>query len=297
MSSAAYPLFDGRVVVVVGGGQGIGRQYCRDLGLAGARVVVASRSANADLVADDVRAAGGTAAAIVADARDGDAIVAGALAAFGHIDALIVNAGIVRDRSFARMTAEDWREVIDVHLNGSFACARAAWAPMKAAGGGAILLTTSGAGMHGAFGQANYAAAKGGMIGLAKTLAIEGERANIRVNAIAPMAQTAMTDAVFPDDLKARLRTEDLSPFALALIHPDCDLTGAVIETGGGWAAAMRWERSVGIRLSRPDPAAALAALSAAADFTRGSDSPSSTADSLGAAMGRPRAIRSWREE
>lgn len=289
--SANEPGFSGRTVLVVGGGQGIGRQYCLDLSRAGARVVVASRSDTAVAVAEEIRAGGGEAAEVVADVRDGMAVVGGALEKFGTIDAMILNAGIVRDRSFAKMSREEWDEVLDVHLNGAFACAKAAWEPLSSAGNGAILFTSSGAGFHGAFGQANYAAAKAGVIGFAKSLAIEGKRKGIRVNVIAPMASTGMTAGVFSEELKTGLTAENLSPYALALIHPSCSLSGEVIEAGGGWAAAMRWERSLGSRTSDFDFAEALSLLPEVVDFDRGYDHPKTTIDALDAALGRDRII------
>ena len=172
--------FAGASAVVVGGGAGLGRQYCLDLARHGARVLVVGRGESAAAVTREIVATGGDAVACVADARDGDRIVKGALAAFGRIDALIVNAGIVRDRSFAKMSREEWSEVLSVHVDGAFSCARAAWEPMSKQGGGAILFTTSGAGMHGNFGQANYAAAKGAILGLARSLALEGASRKIR---------------------------------------------------------------------------------------------------------------------
>jgi NAD(P)-dependent dehydrogenase (short-subunit alcohol dehydrogenase family) len=167
------------------------------------------------------------------DIRDPAPFVEAALAEYGAIDGLVVNAGVVRDRSFAKMTAEEWSEVIDVHLGGSFACAKAVWEPMTARGRGSIIFTTSGAGMHGAFGQANYSAAKAGIIGLMKTLAIEGERVGIRANAIAPMALTEMTGGVFSDRMKHGLRPEQISPFLIALLDPLSTRTGEIVECGG----------------------------------------------------------------
>ena len=211
--------FDGLAVAVIGGGQGLGRRYALDLGARGARVLVVSRSESAAAVAAEIVAAGGTAVAFIADARDGGLIVEATLTAFGRLDALLVNAGITRDKGFGKMTAEDWDEVTSIHLDGAFACAKAAWQPMIDGGGGAMLFTTSGAGMHGNFGQANYAAAKAGIMGLAKSLAREGARQRIRVNAIAPMALTSMTEGVFTPELKAALSTEAVSPVALASRH------------------------------------------------------------------------------
>lgn len=293
----AGSLFDGQVVIVVGGGQGLGRQYCLDLGAAGARVLVASRSDAALAVAHAINEAGGTARGVTIDARDGEAIVAAALKCFGGIDALIVNAGITRDRSFANMARAEWDEVLDVHLNGAFVCAKAVWEPMRRRRSGAILFTTSGAGLHGAFGQANYAAAKAGIIGLTRTLAVEGERAGIRVNALAPMASTSMTDGIFSADLKAGLTVADVSPYALALVHPHCPATGQVIEAGGGWAAAMRWERSLGLRLDAPDARTVLSRWADIVDFDAGSDLPATTLDCLGAAMGAARRMRNTQRE
>lgn len=268
----------GSVIVVVGASRGLGRQYATDLARAGARLVLTGRGAEIDAVAATIRQDGGSAIAVRCDIRDPMPFVDAALAEYGAIDGLIVNAGMVRDRSFAKMTAGEWSEVIDVHLGGSFACAKAVWGPMTAQGRGSIIFTTSGAGMHGAFGQANYAAAKGGIIGLMKTLAIEGERLGIRANAIAPMALTEMTDGVFSDRMKDRLRSEQISPFLIELLNPLSQTTGEIVECGGGWGAQLRWQRSAG---GEPGSVA----------FDRDFDLPRTTADSLGAALGDPRTM------
>ena len=204
---ASDRMFDGTTVVVTGGGAGLGRQYCLDLGRAGANVVVAGRGGSAAAVAAEIRAEGGGAVACVADVRDGQRIIDCALATYGRVDGVIVNAGIVRDRSFGKLTTEDWSEVLSVHIDGAVACAKAVWGPMSGQKSGRILFTTSGAGMHGNFGQANYAAAKGAIIGLTRSLAIEGAARGIYVNAIAPMATTAMTSLdprVFQPDPESR---------------------------------------------------------------------------------------------
>lgn len=268
----------GSVVAVVGASRGLGRQYAADLARAGARLVLTGRGDGVQAVAAAIRQAGGSAIAVRSDIRDPMPFVDAALAEYGAIDGLVVNAGIVRDRSFAKMSAEDWSEVIDMHLGGSFACAKAVWEPMTAQGRGAIVLTTSGAGMHGAFGQANYAAAKGGIIGLMKTLAIEGGRHGIRANAIAPMAATEMTDSVFSDRMKDGMRPEQISPFLLPLLDPASKRTGEIVECGGGWGAQLRWQRSVG---GAPGET----------EFGHDFDLPRTTADSLGAALGDPRTM------
>ncbi|MFF4056934.1 SDR family NAD(P)-dependent oxidoreductase [Streptomyces sp. NPDC001668] len=292
MTDEPGPLdFRDLAVVVTGAGSGLGRQYALDFAAAGARVVVhARRAAAAEELTDRIRADGGTATAVVADARDGAAIVTAAVDAYGRIDALVVNAGHVRDHTFQQMTKEEWTDVVDVHLGGAYEVTAAAWPHMVRRQRGSIVLTTSGAGLHGNFGQANYAAAKAGLIGFAKTLAAEGQRHGVRVNAVAPMAHTGMTDGVFDDELRARLSAAQVSPFVLALAHPAGTRSGAVVETGGGWAAEVRWQRSAGVRFTAAEltPAAVLERWPDLADFTTGADWPSSTADSLAAACTRP---------
>lgn len=281
-------LFDGQVVVVVGGGAGLGRSYCLELARQGASVVVAGRGESvADTVADIV-AAGDTATAVVADTRDGETIVRAALDRFGHIDGMLVNAGIVRDRSFLKMTQEDWDEVLSVHLGGAFACTRAVWPHLLERRGGSILLTTSGAGLYGNFGQANYAAAKGAIVALTQTLAIEGRASGVRVNAVAPMAATGMTRGVFADAVAAALPSEAVTPFALALLHPDCRETGSIIEAGGGWGARLRWERAAGLRIPvGPDMIEqVLAQWSSVTRFDDDADHPATCADALAAGVG-----------
>ena len=264
--------------MVVGASRGLGQQYAVDLACAGARLVLTGRGEEIATVAAAIRQEGGSALAVRCDIRDPMPFAEAALAEYGSIDGLVINAGVVRDRSFAKMTTEEWSEVIDVHLGGSFACAKAVWEPMTAQGRGSIVLTTSGAGMHGAFGQANYSAAKSGIIGLMKTLAIEGDRVGIRANAIAPMALTEMTDGVFSDRMKHGLRPDQISPFLMALLNPGSTRTGEIVECGGGWGAQMRWQRSVGDH-------------DVAAEFGSDFDLPGSTADSLGAALGDPRTM------
>lgn len=288
------PRFEGLTVAIVGGTRGLGLQYASDLAQLGANVIITGRSSEVASVAAQISAAAGQVVGVQCDVRQPAPFIDTALAKFGQIDSLIVNAGIVRDRSFAKMSSEEWSDVIDIHLGGSFACAQAVWPLMVGRRSGSILLTTSGAGLHGAFGQANYAAAKAGVIGLGKTLAIEGKRSNIKVNMLAPMASTEMTGDVFNERLHNSLNVYDVSPFALALVHPDCPLTGQVIECGGGWAAALRWQRALGVRHSSPFHAEnVFNRLSEMTNFSDGFDLPSSILDSLGAALDDPRAIKS----
>ncbi|MEO8296502.1 MAG: SDR family NAD(P)-dependent oxidoreductase [Burkholderiales bacterium] len=281
-------LFEGQVVVVAGGGGGLGRQYCLDLGRAGARVVVGGRSATAEAVAAEIIQAGGQALACVADVRDGARLIETALDGYGRLDGLIVNAGIVRDKSFAKLTVDDWREVMSITVDGAFACSQAAWPHLLAQRAGRIVLTSSGAALHGNFGQANYAAAKGAVIGLMRTLALEGASKNVFTNAVAPMATTPMTEAVFDERLKQALTAEAVSPYVLALAHPTCRENGAVIEAGGGWAAKVRWQRAAGIRLDAQslDAAQVLARWDDVTGFDGEVTYPTTTLDCLRTASG-----------
>lgn len=276
----ATGFFAGLTVAVTGAGRGLGRQYCSDLSAQGANVVAFGRRGNVEATAREI---GGRTVAVVGT-RPAD-MVARAVADFGGLDGLVVNAGGVRDRSFARMTPSEWREVIDAHLEDAQAAVAAAWPQMIAQRRGRIVLTTSGAGLHGNFGQANYAAAKAAIIGFTKSLAREGARHNVFVNAVAPMAITDMTASVFTPALTEALRPELVSPFVLALCHPTSQENGAVIETGGGWASAVRWQRSCGARFAGAlTPSAVLARWADITDFSIDADVPQGIEDCLAAA-------------
>ncbi|HKY23300.1 MAG TPA: SDR family NAD(P)-dependent oxidoreductase [Vicinamibacterales bacterium] len=284
-------LFQDKVVVVAGGGAGLGRQYVLDLAAAGARVVVGGRSASAELTASDARKAGGDAVSCLADVRNGERMIQTALETYGRLDGLIVNAGVVRDRSFLKMSPEDWAEVLEIHLGGTYACVRAAWPHMLAQQFGRIVLTISGAAMYGNFGQANYSAAKGAIIGFMRTLAIEGGPKNVFVNALGPIASTGMTESVFDDRQKALLDPKGVSPYALALLHDRSAENGSIIEAGGGWAARIRLERSAGLRLAGTElsPETVLRRWSEVIHFDDSATHPAAIPDCLSAAMGTNR--------
>lgn len=279
--------FNERVVIVTGAGAGLGRAYAIELARLGARVIVNSRSSAAEETAKRIRDAGGDATACCVDVRDGHRIAQCAMDSYGRIDALLANAGIIRDRTFTKMTAEDWDEVISTHLAGTHACVKAIWPHMVERRYGRIVLTSSGAAFHGNFGQSNYAAAKAALIGFAKTLALEGERFQVAANVLAPMALTSMNDSVFDSKMKTELTVERLVPFALALCHEHMRDTGLVIEAGGGWGAALRWQRAAGVAFD--DASLSMSALLTRwADVKRfddGADIPHSVADSLRAAI------------
>lgn len=286
--------FDGKAVTVVGGGAGLGRQYCLDLAREGAHVVVAGRGQSAHDVADEITAAGGSAVACIADVREGPRIMQAAMEAHGRIDGLVVNAGILRDRSFHKMTDEDWHEIFDVHVHGTYSCVRAAWPILREQGHGRIVLTTTSGAMFGNFGQANYLAAKGAILSLTQTLAIEGAPRGIAVNAIAPIAMTRLTAPIFDERMQREMPVTAVSPFVLALLHPDSRENGAIIEAGGGWAAKLRWERSRGQRFGSDmwNVGDVLAQWNEVVRFDEHATHPASTDESLAACLGDAMPLR-----
>jgi 3-hydroxyacyl-CoA dehydrogenase/3a,7a,12a-trihydroxy-5b-cholest-24-enoyl-CoA hydratase len=248
---------------VTGAGGGLGRAHALLLAARGATVVVndlggshtgEGKSASmADKVVDEIKAAGGQAIASYDSVEDGDKIVKTAIDAFGKIDIIINNAGILRDVSFQKMTQADWDLVYRVHVLGTFRVTHAAWNHMRDAGYGRIVNTASASGIYGNFGQANYSMAKLGIHGLSQTLALEGKKRNIVVNTIAPTAGSRMTETVMPPALVEALKPELVSPLVAKLVHESTEDTGGLYEVGGGFFAKLRWERSAGktFRLGR----------------------------------------------
>jgi NAD(P)-dependent dehydrogenase (short-subunit alcohol dehydrogenase family) len=255
-------LLDGKVAIVTGAGGGIGRATALALAAEGASVVVndlgGERDGNgrgraaADAVVDEIRAAGGKASASygsVSDPVAAEDLVKGAVEAFGRLDILINNAGILRDKSLLKVNLEDWQAVLDVHLTGSFLCLRAAAAKLKDQNqGGSIVNTTSVSGLIGNFGQASYSAAKAGIYGLTRTASIELQRFGIRVNAVAPLAKTRMTE-----DLPLFEKVGDsLSPEHVAPVHVylasdlSRELTGVTLSVAGGRISQFKLVESAG---------------------------------------------------
>ncbi|GAT67678.1 short-chain dehydrogenase [Planomonospora sphaerica] len=244
--------FDGRVAVVTGAGHGLGRSHALSLAERGAKVVVndlggaldgtgASTGPAAEVV-ELITKNGGEAVVSgddVATPEGAEAIVQSAIDAFGRVDIVVNNAGILRDRSFGKMSVEEWDAVIAVHLRGAFLVTRAAFSHLKEQAYGRIVNTSSPSGLFGSFGQANYSTAKMGLVGLTKTLGLEGARADIRVNAIAPIAWTRMTESLLPAEFEARFTAERISPLVAYLAHESCETSGEVFSVGAGRVARV----------------------------------------------------------
>jgi NAD(P)-dependent dehydrogenase (short-subunit alcohol dehydrogenase family) len=243
--------FDGKVAIITGAGGGLGRSHALELARRGALIVVndlggsvdgtGSGNTAAQAVVDEIAAAGGEAVAnydSVATPEGGKAIVQTALDTWGRVDVIINNAGILRDASFKNMDPDKVSAVLDVHLRGAFNVTQPAWEHMRNQGYGRIVNTSSGAGVFGNFGQANYGAAKMGLVGLTRVLAVEGAKNNIKANAIAPVAKTRMTEDLL-GPAADKLLPELVTPLVAFLVHEDVPVSGELYSVGGGRVARV----------------------------------------------------------
>lgn len=257
--------FDGRVAIVTGAGAGLGRSHALGLAARGAKVVVNDLGASRDgsggsseaakEVVKTIRDGGGHAIANGANVADADQVqemVSAAIAEYGHVDILVNNAGILRDKTFAKMSLEDFNLVMDVHLTGSVNCTHALWRHMTEREYGRIVFTTSGSGLYGNFGQSNYGAAKAAMLGLMNVLHQEGHRKGIRVNMLAPTAATRMTEDLLPPEVLPLLKPETITPGLLALVAEDAP-SKMILGAGGGCFAETKIYETPGVALGDDD--------------------------------------------
>lgn len=257
--------FEGRVAIVTGAGVGLGRSHALGLAARGAKVVVndlgtatdgtGASSAAAQSVVEEIRAAGGEAmahGANVTDAAQVQDMVDQAVDRWGKVDILVCNAGILRDKTFAKMTLEDFSSVVDVHLMGSVVPTKALWERFRSQEYGRIVYTTSASGLYGNFGQSNYGAAKAALAGLMNVLSHEGAKYNIRANLLAPTAATRMTEGLLPQQVLDLLRPETITPGLLSLLHEDAP-TRMILGAGGGCFTETRIYETEGVAFSDED--------------------------------------------
>lgn len=254
-----------RVVVVTGAGGGLGREYALTLAREGAAVVVndlggardgsGSGSAMADQVVDEIKAAGGRAVAnydSVAEPEGAENIIKTALDEFGKVDGVVSNAGILRDGTFHKMTYENWDSVLKVHLYGGYNVVRAAWPHFREQSYGRVVVATSTSGLFGNFGQANYGAAKLGLVGMINTLAQEGAKYNIKTNAVAPIAATRMTEDILPPEVLQNLTPDYVAPVVAYLCTEEVPDTASVFIVGGGKVQRTALFQNEGVTFTAP---------------------------------------------
>ena len=255
--------FDGKVAIVTGGGGGLGRAHALELARRGAKVVVndlggavdgsGGGSEAAEKVVAEIKAAGGEAIANGSSVTDDAGVarmVKDAMDAWGRIDILLANAGILRDKTFAKMDAADFQVVVDVHLFGTVKPTKAVWEIMRQQNYGRIIVTTSSTGLYGNFGQTNYGAAKLGLVGFMNSLKLEGQKNNIHVNTICPVAGTRMTENLMPPEVLAQIRPEFVTPGVVFLCSEEAP-TGVIMTAGGGAFAITRLIETEGVFLGQ----------------------------------------------
>ena len=285
--------YDGQVVVITGAGAGLGRAYARFFSSRGAKIVVndlggsfngkdkGGNGAIADEVVEELTRNGGQAVANYDAVQQGDKIIATAIQAYGRVDVLINNAGILRDVTLRNMKDDDWDLIMDVHVHGAFRTTRAAWPYFRKQKYGRVINTSSASGLFGNFGQSNYAAAKLALVGFTETLAKEGAKYNITANAVAPGAASRLTQTVWPPEMMELMSPEWVVPIVGWLVHSRCKESGSIFEAAAGHFSKIRWERSKGLLLKPDESLTAeqiLSNWSKVIDFT-GAEHPSQPAE------------------
>ena len=247
--------FKDRVVLVTGGSRGLGRAFAKCFARHSAQVVINSLGSDdelepglsgAEVTRREIESEGGSALIWDGPATAADQLIDFCISSFGRLDVIVHCAGIVRDRSFGKLTEEDWNAVYDVHLQAAYKLSQAAWPLFKAQGYGRLLFISSSSGIYGSFGQANYSAMKLGLLGLTKTLAVEGGANNIHCNCVAPVAATRMNASVLNDAMREQLNVQDIAPLVAYLCHERCTENGSLYEAAGGWFGKVRFQRAIG---------------------------------------------------
>jgi NAD(P)-dependent dehydrogenase (short-subunit alcohol dehydrogenase family) len=259
--------FDNRVAVVTGAGNGLGRAHALLLASRGAKVVVndpggavdgkGGDRAAADRVVAEIKAAGGEAVAnyeSVADPAGAAHIVKAAVDSFGTVDIVVNNAGVLRDKTFHNMTLDDFDYVVRVHFLGTAYVTHAAWPIMRAKAYGRVVVTSSASGIYGNFGQSNYGGAKLAVVGFMNALRLEGQKYNVLINALAPVAGTRMTESLMTPEMVARLRPEFVSPMVAYLCSEQCQRSGEIFAAGAGYFARIEYREAPGVRVEGRPP-------------------------------------------
>ena len=241
--------FDKQVVLVTGGTRGLGKAFSQCAASAGATVVLNSTGDDDGGATQSINDAGGHAIHMPGRVEEPETLIEDIVKRLGRIDAVIHNAGFVRDKTLRKMSNEQWDDVLAVHLTASFRLSRAVWPYFEDQGGGRIVFISSASGLYGNFGQANYAAAKLGMYGLARSIAWEGGRTNISCNCVCPVGATTMNSANWSDEDKRIRKAEYVAPLVVYLAHPDCQESGSIFEASAGSYKKLRWERTKGLNL------------------------------------------------
>ena len=254
--NTAETQFTDQVVLVTGSSRGLGAAFAHYLAAAGAHVIINSTGTSpaGDEVTSNIISQGGRAHHIPMRAEHAEDLVNATVAHAGRIDAIVHNAGFVQDKTVKKMTEAQWDAVLNLHLKASFQYAQAAWPHFEALGHGRLVFISSSAGLYGNFGQANYAAAKMGMYGLAQSIALEGAATNITCNCVAPFGATELNSGNMDESFKEVIKPEYVAPLVGYLAHPSCTESGSMFEASAGVFKKLRWQRSNGIQLNTGNP-------------------------------------------